>query len=220
MTRWSPVLAVILAAIGLIVWIVLHQGLSDATLGGLLGALIGAAAILSGVLIDRWQRRADDSRATAERHQKLKALITAELVSVAAGLMDADRVVGAAVRAVEFGQAGMSADLADYVTRPMPFTSNLGVELLVLSQREIDVLATLRASLSQTETLMTKNQSLTFIVSKAIQDGIRHDMRILAEVFDEFAPERKFALGGGAPEPVSALLRRLAADATAPHSAK
>lgn len=145
--------------------------------------------------------------------KKLKALITAELVSVTAALIDANRFVEAAVRAAELGQTVPSVDLSYYVTRPMPFTTNLGVELLVLSQSEIDALTTLRASLSMTEASMMKEaetkQALTSVASKAIQNGIRQDMRVLAGVFDEFAPERKFAPDGGAPELASVLLRRL-----------
>ena len=212
LARWLPVAFLAGGAVALIVWITLHQGLSEASLGGLLGALIGAAAILSGVLIDRGQGRAERDRAAVERRDKLKSLVTAELVSVAGGLTDADGFVDAAVRA-PISLTASSAELADYVTRPMPFTSNLGVELLALSPGEIDALSMLRSSLSQTETLMLKEkdgkQILTPERLRSIRVSIRRDMLILADVFDTFAPGRMLALDGSTPEPASALLRRL-----------
>ena len=211
---WVPVLLLAGGAVAIIVWTALRGGPSEGSLGALLGALIGAAAILGGVLIDRGQGRAEAARAAAERREKLKSLITAELVSVAGGLFEAADFVGTVVRSPRTNVS--SGDLADYVNRPMPFTTDLGAELLALSPREIDLISMLRSGLSETETLMLKEKNPTAPVSlaalQAILSGIRRDMRLLADAFEAFAPERTLMLDGGTPERAGAFLRRLGAE--------
>ncbi len=71
---WLPVLLLAVGAVALIVWIAMHGGLSEASLGALLGALIGAAAILGGVLLDRGQGRMEAARAAKQRREKLRKL--------------------------------------------------------------------------------------------------------------------------------------------------
>lgn len=212
--RWLPVFLLAAGAVALIGWIAVHGGLSEGSLGALLGALVGAAAILGGVLIDRGQGRGEAARAAAERRDKMKSLITAELVSVAGGLFEAADFVGTVVRSPRTNVS--SGDLADYVNRPMPFTTALGAELLALSPREIDQISMLRSGLSQTETLMLKEKNPTAPVSpaalQAILSGIRRDMRLLADAFEAFAPERTLTLDGETPERASTLLRRLGAE--------
>jgi hypothetical protein len=209
---WLPVLILVVSAIALFI-LGRHHGSSDEVIGGLVGSLIGAAAILSGVLFDRQQRRADEVASRAERHKKLKALIAAELVNVTAGLIDAKRFVDSAIRASRLGHPPDRSDIVRHLPRPMPFTNNLGVELLVLSQREIDVLATLRNNLMATEVSMNEQseskQAFTFLPAKSIQSGLHHDMRILAEAFGAFAPDRKLSFDEKEPELASALLVRL-----------
>ena len=209
---WLPVFLLVAAAI-LLFSFGRHHGLSDEVIGGLVGSLFGAAAILSGVLFDRQQKHADELELKDERRKKLKALVASELVNVACGLIEAKHFADSAVDAANRGHPGASVDLCRYLPRPMPFTNNLGVELLVLSQREIDVLVTLRTNLAMTEASMKKeaesNQVFTWLASKRIQGGISHDMGILAEAFYEFAPERKLALDGKEPELAAALLCRL-----------
>lgn len=213
LSPWLLVLLLAAGAVALIAWIGLHGGLSEGSVGALLGALIGAAAILGGVLIDRGQGRAEAARAAAERREKLKSLITAELVSVAGGLFEAADFVGTVIRSPH---ARVSSEgLVDYVTRPVPFTSGLGAELLALSPQEIDLISMLRSGLSQTETLMLKEKNPSATVPMpllyAIATGIHRDMRLLADVFEAFAPERTLVLDGGMPEPASTLLHRLGA---------
>jgi len=214
---WLPVL-VLVAAAALLFGFGRHHGLSDEVIGGLVGSLTGAAAILSGVLFDRQQRRADELEATEARRHKIKALIAAELVNVASGLIGAKDFMDSAAQATRSGSSAPTGDLLRHLPRPMPFTANLGVELLVLSQREIDVLATLRANLTISEASMRdeidNRQEFGWLVCKRICNGIRHDIGVLAEAFSEFAPTRKLALGGKEPELASALLTRLSREDT------
>ncbi len=212
---WLPVVILVIASV-LLLALGRHRGLSDDAVGGLVGSLIGAAAILSGVLFDRRQRRADELEEREERHRKLKTIIAAELVNVASGLISAKRFVDAAVHQATFTDPGSKVDLSGQLPRPMPITNNLGVELLILTPREIDVLTTLRSNLTITEASMREEteskQAFGLLASKKIQGGIQHDMGILAEGFAEIAPDRKLALEGRAPELASACLARMSTE--------
>jgi hypothetical protein len=209
---WLPV-AILAVAAALLFVVGRHHGLSDEVVGGLGGSLIGAAAILSGVLFDRQQRRADDLLSKAEDRRKLKAIIAAELVNVAAGLIGAKNFLDSAVHETSTGRSVPSADLFRHLPRPMPFTDNLGVELLLLSQREVDVLATLCSNLAISKMSIgreiERGETVGWLACKKIQGGVRHDMAILAEAFTELAPERKLTLGGNGPELASTLLARM-----------
>lgn len=211
-SRWLPVVVLVVASV-VVFRFGKCYGMSDGLVGGLMSSLIGAAAILSGVLFDRQERQADDSKSKEESHQKLKLLITAEMVNVAAGLMGAQRFVDAAISVTASAPSVPSADFLRHLSRPMPFTENLGIELLTLSKRELDVLTTLRSNLMTADASLLRDveRSGTFgyINSMRIQADVRHNMGLLAEAFIEFAPERKLAVEGNEPELASTLLRRL-----------
>jgi hypothetical protein len=128
---WLPVAVLVLAAV-LLLALGRHHGLSDETVGGLVGSFIGAAAILSGVLFDRGQRRIDDLESTEERRQKLKALIASELVNVATGMIGAESFVDSALYETSKGPSVPAADFLRHLPRPMLFTDSLGTALLAL----------------------------------------------------------------------------------------
>jgi hypothetical protein len=177
----------------------------------LVGALFGGAALLLGNWIKRWNERRKACKDLEERVSKLTAMIAAELVNVACGLIDAKEMMDAAVTTAKAGGSlPNNEDLTLYAPRLMPFTDNLGSELLILEQRGIDVLATLRSNLAITRISMDKARR-SFGLLKAMQLGnvIRQDMKILSEAFEHFAPEHKFALGEKDPEFATAILRRL-----------
>jgi hypothetical protein len=177
----------------------------------LVGALLGGAALLLGNWINRWNERRKTCKDLEERVSKLKAMIAAELVNVACGLIDAKEMMDAAVRTVKAG-GGLpnNADLTLYAPRLMPFTDNLGSELLILEQRGIDVLATLRSNLATTRISIDKaRRSFGLLKARQLGNVIRQDMKILSEAFEHFAPERKFALEEKNPEFATAILRRL-----------
>ncbi len=210
--NWFPVAALVCLGLALLVF-GRKLGLSDESVNGLVASLIGAAAILTGVLFDRLQRRRDELRACDERHKKLKTLITSELVNLSAGMIDAKRFVDAAVCAAELGHPGSRCDLIGHLPRPMPFTNDLGVELLALNKREIDILATLRVNLVTTEHNMREDAesklAFNLLAANRIQSMVKHDIKILAEALGEFAPERKFELDGKEPEHATVILARL-----------
>jgi len=121
--------------------------------------------------------------------------------------------------AVETAQAGgglpKNEDLTLYAPRLMPFTDNLGAELLILEQREIDVLTTLRSNLATTRMIMdgvsSGRRSFGLLTATQIAGSIRHALQVLSEAFEHFAPDRKFSLMGNDPELATTILRRQSA---------
>jgi hypothetical protein len=180
----------------------------------LVGAFFGGAALLLGNWINRWNERRKACEDLEERLSKLKAMIAAELVNVACGLIDAKEMMDAAIRTVRAGgNLPDNENLTLYMPRLMPFTDNLGSELLILEQRGIDVLATLRSNLSTTRMIMDEvslgKRPFGYLTAMQIEGSIRHDLKILSEAFELFAPERKLALMGEDPEHAITILRRL-----------
>jgi hypothetical protein len=180
----------------------------------LVGALFGGAALLLGNWIHRWNERRKACKDLEERVSKLKAMIAAELVNVACGLIDAKESMDAAVRTAKADSNFRdNADLTRHAPRLMPFTDNIGSDLLILEQRGIDVLATLRSNLATTRMIMDEvssgRRSFGLLTATQLAGSIRHDMKILSEAFEHFAPERKFALREKDPELATTILRRL-----------
>jgi hypothetical protein len=120
----------------------------------LAGALFGGAAILLGNWIGRFNERLRAAEDLEHRKDRLKALITAELVNVAAGLIGADEILDAARGTLESTGGTLSPDLVSYLPRDMPFTFGLGVELCVFEQPVIDAIVTLRSNLAITRESM------------------------------------------------------------------
>ena len=180
----------------------------------LVGALFGGAALLLGNWINRWNERRKACKDLEERVSKLKAMIAAELVNVAYGLIDAKEMMDAAVMTAKAGgNLPDNADLTLYTPRLMPFTDALGSDLLILEQRGIDVLATLRSNLAITRISMDEVNSgrrqFGYLTATQIEGVIRHDMKILSEAFEHSAPEGKLALMGKDPQHATTILRRL-----------
>jgi hypothetical protein len=175
---------------------------------------LGGAALLLGNWINRWNERSKACKDLEERVSKLKAMIVAELVNVAFGLIDAKEMMDAAVRTAQAG-GGLpnNEDLTRYAPRLMPFTDNLGSELLILEQRGIDVLATLRSNLATTRMSMDEvssgRRSFGLLTALQLDGSIRHDMKILSEAFENFAPERKLGFMEKDPQHATTILRRL-----------
>ena len=190
---------------------------TSSALAPLVGALFGAAASLLGSSINGWNAGFKASREAKERVAKIKALIAAELVNVAAGLMDAKRYVDARLRTLDAGGSVPEGDdLTRYIPKPMPFTESLGTELLLLGQQDIDVLATLRSNLARTALSMREitegKQRLNLLSLGRLEASIRYDLDILAQTFDQIAPERQLAIEEQSAEYASSILRRLSVE--------
>jgi hypothetical protein len=190
--------------------------------GALTGALIGSAAAMLGALLTSLNTGADKKSSEAARRNAIKALITAELVNVAAGYISLQRMVRAARGTISAGgPIPMPIDLSSDAPRSMPFTVGLGTELLILSPEEIDVLSTLESNATVTrgeiQRLSTSEGSFGYLAITALCQGVAHDMDVLAQAFERLAPARKLKTDDQPPEPSAAALRTLSAELVKPN---
>lgn len=180
-------------------------------LATLAGALFGGAAILLGNWTSRFYERAKAAKDLEHRRAQMVAMITAELVNVAAGLIGADEYVDAAWTSVEANSGTVPLDMGTYLPRDMPFTFSLTGELWILEQPAIDALVTLRSNLAvtrgQMEETMRRPEGTWRMQVIALAMGIGHTMDILAECFERIAPNRKLTLHGKTAELASVVLR-------------
>jgi len=173
-------------------------------LAGAWGWIICAALFVGGA--------ARTTEAETERRVKIEKLVTAELVNIAAGSISAVDFISAAV--TNSGAMGRN-DLARFIPRGMPFTSAMGTELLLLSERQLDCLITLEANLRETRRQMQEFPSEPlhhFIPATNLLGSLAHDMEVLAETFEVLAPTRQFKVGRYS-GPANGVLRHVAEQA-------
>lgn len=186
-------------------------GRDPAAAAGLAGALFGGAALLLGNWINRANDRFKAAQEQAGEVEKLKAMIAAELVDVACGLISAKDLVDAAIISLGAGgSAPMPSGMGPYRPRQMPFTDSLGTKLLVLEKVAIDALATLRSNLAVTRQSMdevTAGARFGLLQATSLSNGLGHDMNVLAEVFTHIAPDRKLSIRDAEPELVTKILK-------------
>ncbi|QFY44520.1 hypothetical protein F6R98_19370 [Candidatus Methylospira mobilis] len=208
------VLFVVLTGFGLYVVACRPWGFDLGAAAGLAGALFGGAALLLGNWINRANERFKAEQEQAGQVEKLKTLIAAELVDVACGLMDAKRLVDAAIHSRRAdGSVADTLDMSPYRPRQMPFTDSLGTKLLAVEKEAIDAIATLRSNLAVTRQSMdeiTAGTSFGLLKATLMSNGLGHDMTILAEAFSHIAPNRKLRLQNAEPELVTEILKRAA----------
>jgi hypothetical protein len=196
------VLFVILIGFGL--WVVHTRPwtLDAASAASLAGAVFGGAAVLLGNWINRSYER---EKAASERSVKtgnMKALIAAELVNVAAGLLDSKRLFDAGIMSIRAGgPPGGQIEIGLYLPRDMPFTNGLGIDLLSLDGVAVDALTTLRSNLAQTKRsieeaapVLGATMGLSLLTAMRISNGLGHDMTVLAEAIGHIAPGRKWKM--------------------------
>ena len=179
----------------------------------IVGAFFGGAILLLGNWVNRLNERARAALEAAERLARLRTLITAELVNVAAGLIAANQLVNAAKVQLESTGGIVGLDLSAELPRDMPYTFGVGAELLLLPTEAIDALTTLRANLVITTGQMSRISSATggagLLGVTALANGLRFTTRIAGECFERIAPERKLSLSGKE-APAFKMLYRLA----------
>lgn len=181
-----------------------------------MGALFGGAAVLGGNWINRRNERQRASEDLERRRSALKTLIAAELAIAAVGHIGARDLIDAALESKQAGgPVGDTLDMRPYTPRDMPFTDNLGVELLALEQPAIDALAMLRSNLAITrmrmEAITEGRERFGLLQIMALANAIRFDLGILADAFAHISPTRTLALPDQPAELATTLLRRLAA---------
>ncbi len=205
-------LVLFLALIAFGLWVVVCQPwkLDGAAAASLAGAVFGGAALLLGNWINRSSDRHKSEHEQLQRVEKIKALIAAELVDVAIGLMDAKKLMDAAIVSLNAGgPVATTLDMSRYRPRTMSFTDGLGAELLALEKASIDALTTLRSNLAVTRQAMdeiTDGANFGLLKATSLSNGLGHDMTVLSETFGHIAPDRKLQLPGKDPEPIRAIL--------------
>lgn len=208
-------------------WLIRSQGVSadSASVATLVGALVGGAAVLLGNWINRYDERRRAAIDADHRRAKIKALIAAELVDVAAGLLGAKRLLDAALTSLQAGgPVADQLDMTSVTPRGMPFAESLGMDLFNLEQPAIDALVTLRSNLSITRMNMaavTEGRDRFGLLSiTALSEGIRQDMGVLAKAFECIAPGRKLEIDDKPPELASVIMTRMALPPTPPQKAQ
>jgi hypothetical protein len=195
------------------IWLTTREGRADDQVARatLAGALVGSGAILLG----SWINRAHENRRKAEnllnRRSRFDAVLRAELVDVAAGLMGADDYLSDALEAVKSG-ASAPLDLGDLGPRDMPFTFTLCSELWVLEPLAVDAIVVLRSNLTVTRRsfeLVPKDKNTNRFEIVSLLRVLRHTMGVLADCFELLFPEFKLSLPKSPPSQLaSTVLRR------------
>lgn len=206
-------LCLILVAVGFVVVHSKVTGLHEEAAAALAGAVFGGAALLLGNWINRRNERHRAEAELGKRRQQVHTLITAELVSLGAGLLGSREFIDSAIETANAqGYVHTHCDLTALGPRAMPLTDNLGVELLVLEPAALDALTTLRSNLAITRAHMDaitegRAQFERFSVT-TIAKMLRDDMGLLAEVFGLVARTRQWTLPDGRTELATVLLKR------------
>ena len=180
----------------------------------LIGALFGGAAVLLGNWINRLNDKRLSQRDAAERLERLRTAVTAELVDLATSLIRPNEFVSVSLVQVEARGGLVPMNLMSYLPPEMPYTFGQA-DLLLLTTKQIDALMMLRANLRITTRQMVETSSDTggtgLLAVSSLAAGLRHTTAITAECFEKIAPERMFTIFGKEPELFSDLLKRLAA---------
>jgi hypothetical protein len=161
----------------------------------LAGALFGGAAVLLGNWIGRFKERLRASEDLEHRRDRLKALITSELVNVAVGLLGADEILDAARATLQSTGGTLSPELTSYLPRDMPFTFGLGVELCIFDRPVIDAIVTLRSNLAITresmEEISNREAGAWRLQIMQVLNALRFTMDIAAQCFELIAPKHQ-----------------------------
>jgi hypothetical protein len=210
----GPAVNLVLFAIlvGIAAWLVWRKGdpKEAESVSTLVGALIGAAAILLGNAVNGFGEEAARSAHLGERRTSLKALITAELVGIAVDLLSGKRQLDAALEQLRStGSQILGLDLGANFPRELQLTMSLGAELLILEQSELEVLVTLQQHLAITRADLRESAqgAIGFLRLSSLADGIGHTMEVLADCFERLAPTRRLKLGPSDPVLASVMLR-------------
>ena len=199
-----------LAALGC--WLVWHRptGMREDSASVLAGALFGAAALLLGNWINRWNEARREAVELTERKTKLTTVVTARLVNVATSLMNSKQLADAALESAS--EVPASELLGPFPEIPS-IVRDLGADLWLFDERTIDALVTLESVMQGTrrdlEQRADRGLSVPAIFGvRQVLQGIGHNMEILAQCFERVAPTRRFEMDSRPAELASAILRR------------
>lgn len=181
-------------------------------LGNLSAGLITAAAVLIGVISDRWLKNYLNKKTRSNDREKIKYLVISELVNVAFGYVAAKNLVDVIIKSPKDNLSKIHT-LEGHMPKQMVMTDSLGEKILVLDKNQVEILSVLKISLAQTtsnfmEVINSRNK-LNELSAKKLKKSLQNDMKILAEAFKEFAPKQKLQFDGKESELASKMLNRL-----------
>ncbi|WP_197339417.1 hypothetical protein [Ralstonia solanacearum] len=212
--RLDWILCLILAALGVAIVPWRPMGLDQPSAAALAGALFGAAALLLGNAISRHHARSQAELERIDQAIKLRALIGAELVDVAAGLLEIHgRLSGAIATLLNDGEVA-GADLAAFRLRELTYPAGLGADLLLLDRVTVHALATLRAHWSLTRQRLDEIRAdarLGLRQARSLSQAIAEDMQRLAVALNYTAPEHQLWHAGQSERVIALLSRAIAA---------
>ncbi len=217
--RLDWILCLTLAALGVVIVPWRPLGLDPPSAAALAGALFGGAALLLGNAISRHAARSQTELERIDQAVKLRALIGAELVDVAAGLLEVHgRLGGAIATLLNDGEvAGAAcANLAAFRLRELTYAAGPGADLLLLDRPTVHALATLRAHWALTRQRLDEVRAqarLGLRQARSLSQAMAGDMQRLAVALNHTAPDRELWHAGQL-APVVALLSRSAAAAS------
>jgi hypothetical protein len=142
---------VLFAALGALgSWFVWHRpaGLDPASASTLAGAIYGAAALLLGNWINRWNESKRNQSELADKVDKLQALAAARLVHIATALISVKDLVDAAITSQS--TEVISSIFLSQLPEDISITNELGDDRLILDADAIDTLVTLESNLEIT----------------------------------------------------------------------
>jgi len=141
-------LVLTLFAIGIMWW--QHGTIRAEAASTLAGAIFGGAALLLGNWLNRFGEATRERNSLATRKQKLEAVITAELRTVAIGLITAkDHFLGLSREAPQDPDHTVKTAVAALLApTDLPLTMGLGGELFILDTAALDALITLQDALT------------------------------------------------------------------------
>ena len=176
--------------------------------------LLSTFTVILGLLLGMLMEQSLAAKNRTESIKKIKTLLVSELFNNLCGLASAkksmDEAIGAALAG---GSLPRTNDMTLEMPRPMLFTENLGSDLLLLNRKQIDALSIFRSSLELTKTLMTSvttgRMPFCLGTAKIILSSVKHNMLLLAQVFEEVAPEHILHFPPEEPESTVCYLGRL-----------
>jgi hypothetical protein len=202
----EPLVILALAGIGIGFIACQPFGLDATSAASLAGALFGAAAVMLGNLLNR----CSELKERKKRIKKIKTMITAELVNVTCSVIQAKEIIDKGMPTStdsSFNLHGL--DMRQYQPRPMPFTDDLGINLVELDNRTIDALVTLRSNLLITQEMMISiGNHASLSDAQLVSQLLKQNCNDLIKIFQCIAPDHTLTFSGQQPESVIEILKR------------
>lgn len=190
-------------------------GLKEEMSGDIAGSLLGVSGLIAALGVERFIIRKDQESDKKSEVKKILYVIGTELANLAYGMMNFRKLLVAAITTKNAGgHLPEKEDLTSYMPSPMFFLDILGKNILLLNEKQVEVLFLLKSHLQLTSREMEQvsNGKLNFglLTLQRLLSCVNKDMELLAEAFEKIVPDRKLQLPNQNLELASVLLGNLA----------